>query len=60
MKWRVESGDTGRAVTEIGVSDDLMVLACLVPGNAPVQGHRTLSCCGNVLHEEAVQESYQL
>lgn len=38
-------------------SDDLMAVACLVPGNVSVQRCRMLSCCGNALHEEALCKS---
>ena len=38
----------------MGVSDYLMFVACLVPDNVSVQGHRMLDCCcGNALHEKS-------
>ena len=37
-----------------GVSDALMAVACPVPGNVSVQGHRMPSYCGSALHEEAL------
>ena len=45
----MHSSKNETTVTEIGVSDDLMAVACLVPGNAPVQGHKMPNCCGSTL-----------
>ena len=42
----------------MGVSNDLMFVACLVPGNVSVQGHRMLDFyCGNALHKKTLCKS---
>lgn len=51
--WRAVT-ENGRAMSEIGVSDDLMAMACLVPGDISMQRCRMPSCCGNAQHEETL------
>ena len=53
-----QSGDRmGEQCLRLGVSDDLMTVAWLVPGNFSVQRYRIFSCCGKTLHEEALCNS---